>query len=105
MSPEGSDDGEEEADRDFSGTDDESEGSSDDEDAILDIPRRGGRPSLRSRKSTASFLMDEEGGSRSREPGEGLTRSSSNYGTITNLGEWSDISDAAFGASTDRALD
>ena len=59
--------------------------SSEDEDDIVDIPR----PSLRSRRSTASFLVDEEGeGSRQRGEESGLMpRSRSQYGTIASICE------------------
>ncbi|ORY88794.1 hypothetical protein BCR35DRAFT_329698 [Leucosporidium creatinivorum] len=67
----------------FGDSEEEFDESSEDEDDIVDIPR----PSLRSRRSTASFLVDEEGeGSRQRGEESGLMpRSRSQYGTIASI--------------------
>lgn len=70
----------------FGDSEEEFDESSEDDDDIVDIPR----PSLRSRRSTASFFVDEEAEGSSQPRGEGsgtMPRSSSQYGTITSLGK------------------
>lgn len=74
---------------------DDEDDDDDDEDDIVDIPAR---PSLRSRKSTASFFLDEDGRMRAGPPVTATTppraRATSfrHYGSLGEPGLCSDFS-------------